>query len=164
MLATRKIEQKIDTNSRKLDLLCVGVGNLRALVTDGFQNLHATMNVDNSPPGQIREQSENLHSVKHKDITTHNDITDSVDAEYVPTSPAVSSSETSKRPPSLDDCSWGESSKVRNLVIRLLPDMHLKESLMEFCVKRDIKAACILTCVGSLRKANLRLANGTTVS
>mgnify|MGYP001797330744 FL=1 len=144
-------------------MLCVGVGNLRALVTDGFQNLHATMNVDNSS-GQIREQSEILHSVKQEDITTHNDITDSVDAECVPTSPAVSSSETCKRPPSLDDCSWGESSKVRNLVIRLLPDMHLKESLMEFCVKRDIKAACILTCVGSLRKANLRLANGTTVS
>lgn len=66
--------------------------------------------------------------------------------------------------PSVDDCTWGQTRTARTMVVRLLPGMHLKASLLEFCTRQNLKAAAITTCVGSLTKANVRLANGSTVS
>lgn len=45
------------------------------------------------------------------------------------------------------------------IALRLKPQQDLKRELDEFVSKRQIEAACILTCVGSLSEANLRFAN-----
>ncbi len=49
--------------------------------------------------------------------------------------------------------------------IRLHPGDDLKRSLDAFAASHHLEAACLLTCVGSLRKAALRYANreGTTI-
>src|SRR4051812_38053687 len=51
--------------------------------------------------------------------------------------------------------------------IRLLPGQDLKREIMQLALSQQIKAGCILTCVGSLQAANLRFANqpeGTALS
>lgn len=45
------------------------------------------------------------------------------------------------------------------LDLRLKPNQDLKEELDKFSKNNNIKAGVILTCVGSLKKANLRLAD-----
>ena len=52
--------------------------------------------------------------------------------------------------------------KVHSL--RLNPNQDLKKELLNWAVAQNIEAACILTCVGSLKSANLRLANGKSAS
>jgi len=51
------------------------------------------------------------------------------------------------------------------LAVRLRPYQDLKQSLDELAQRHQIQAAIVLTCVGSLRRAALRLANqpGPTV-
>ncbi|NQU79097.1 DNA-binding protein [Candidatus Woesearchaeota archaeon] len=46
--------------------------------------------------------------------------------------------------------------------IRLRPDKDLKEELNKFSKNRNIQAGVILTCVGSLKRATLRLADENT--
>lgn len=43
--------------------------------------------------------------------------------------------------------------------LRLKPGEDIAESLDEFARRQHLQAACVLTCVGSLRKAVLRYAN-----
>jgi predicted DNA-binding protein with PD1-like motif len=45
--------------------------------------------------------------------------------------------------------------------LRLTPAQDLKPELVQFCKKNQIKAACILSAVGSLQQAHLRLANSS---
>jgi len=45
------------------------------------------------------------------------------------------------------------------VVIRLEPGQKLKESLLQACAVGNFKAASILSCVGSLQRCTLRLAN-----
>lgn len=52
-----------------------------------------------------------------------------------------------------------QSSQAVIHVFRLLPHQDLKKSIIEFAKANSIKAACIVTCVGSLEKINLRFAN-----
>lgn len=52
----------------------------------------------------------------------------------------------------------GESSQ-KALAVRLLPDMDVKEELERIVRERGIKAAAVLTCVGSLRDGVVRFAN-----
>ncbi len=47
-------------------------------------------------------------------------------------------------------------------VFRLLPDMNLYTELTNYVRANKIKAACILSCVGSLKEINIRLASGKT--
>ena len=44
-------------------------------------------------------------------------------------------------------------------VFRLLPDQDLYNELLSYIEFHKIQAACIITCVGSLKKINIRLAN-----
>ena len=44
-------------------------------------------------------------------------------------------------------------------VFRLLPHQDLKKTILEFAKSNSIKAAGIITCVGSLEQINLRFAN-----
>jgi len=44
-------------------------------------------------------------------------------------------------------------------VIRLRPGQDLKASVDTYLIEKEIAAGCIVTCVGSLRKATLRFAN-----
>ena len=44
-------------------------------------------------------------------------------------------------------------------VFRLLPHQDLKNSILEFAKANSIKAAGVITCVGSLEQINLRFAN-----
>ena len=44
-------------------------------------------------------------------------------------------------------------------VFRLHPGQDLYQEIKKYIEKNTIKAACILTCVGSLKKINIRLAN-----
>jgi predicted DNA-binding protein with PD1-like motif len=46
----------------------------------------------------------------------------------------------------------------------LKPGQDLKQELEGFVAKNELKAAFIMTCVGSLKKAVLRLANSKDVS
>jgi len=46
-------------------------------------------------------------------------------------------------------------------VFRLHPGQDLYQEIKKYIEKNMIKAACILTCVGSLKKINIRLANAT---
>jgi uncharacterized protein len=43
--------------------------------------------------------------------------------------------------------------------LRLLPNQDLKQEIIAFAKANNIQAGYIITCVGSLKKANLRLAN-----
>lgn len=65
---------------------------------------------------------------------------------------------------SLDICPWGEASQGRTFVVRLLPNMPLKQSIIEFCRRHHLNSASISTCVGSLTKASLRMACGVKVT
>jgi len=47
-------------------------------------------------------------------------------------------------------------------VFRLLPDMDLYQELFNYIKTNKIKAACIISCVGSLKEINIRLASGQT--
>ena len=48
---------------------------------------------------------------------------------------------------------------MKPYVLRLRPGQDLKAAIDIFLVENKIAAGCIVTCVGSLRKANLRFAN-----
>lgn len=50
-------------------------------------------------------------------------------------------------------------SPIQAVTLRLLPGEDLKERLDEFVKKYQIKAACIITCVGSLEQAAIRYAD-----
>jgi len=49
-------------------------------------------------------------------------------------------------------------SAMNSIALRLTPQQDLKQELDEFARQQAIEAACILTCVGSLTQAKLRLA------
>ena len=51
------------------------------------------------------------------------------------------------------------SSTMQVHALRLKPGQDLKIELQKFVTEHKIAASCILTCVGSLQKATLRLAN-----
>lgn len=50
------------------------------------------------------------------------------------------------------------------LAMRLYPGQDLRETLLRFCRDRRIDAACIVTCVGSLSRANIRFSDQPTGS
>lgn len=52
-----------------------------------------------------------------------------------------------------------ESRSGRTLVTRLVQDMDLYNSLVEIVKKENVKSGYIVTCVGSLKRAVIRLAN-----
>lgn len=51
------------------------------------------------------------------------------------------------------------SSSMQVYALRLKPGQDLKVELQQFITQQKIEAAAIITCVGSLQKATLRLAN-----
>lgn len=51
------------------------------------------------------------------------------------------------------------SSSIESVTIRLKPGEDLKASMDSFIIRNKIRAACILTCVGSLEQACIRFAN-----
>lgn len=52
------------------------------------------------------------------------------------------------------------TSQVKNYCFRLNPDQDLKQELLNFAQKHHLKAAVVLSAVGSLKKAHIRLASG----
>jgi uncharacterized protein len=52
-----------------------------------------------------------------------------------------------------------EKSNQKIYALRLKPNQDLKSEILAFAQKNKIEAGYIITCVGSLKKANLRLAN-----
>lgn len=52
-------------------------------------------------------------------------------------------------------------STMQVAALRLKPGQDLKLELEQFVIDRRLEAACIVTCVGSLTQASLRLANQT---
>ncbi|HTX78523.1 MAG TPA: PPC domain-containing DNA-binding protein [Longilinea sp.] len=48
---------------------------------------------------------------------------------------------------------------MKTYMFRLHPGDDLLRSVVDFCRKQNLEAAVILTCVGSLRRASIRLAN-----
>ena len=51
---------------------------------------------------------------------------------------------------------------MKYLAIRLMPGQDLRATLLRLCQSHQIDAGCVVTCVGSLQRAALRLADGTT--
>ena len=51
------------------------------------------------------------------------------------------------------------SEKNSFLVFRLNPDEDIKKAINTICLDKKIKAACVVSVVGSLKNANIRLAN-----
>lgn len=45
------------------------------------------------------------------------------------------------------------------VAFRLSPDADLKQSLSDYCIAHQIDAACVISCVGSLRCARIRFAD-----
>ncbi len=52
---------------------------------------------------------------------------------------------------------------MKTFAFRLYPGQDLKKELVSFCTNNKIQAGVILTCVGSLKRATLRLANENIV-
>ena len=52
-----------------------------------------------------------------------------------------------------------KSTEGTYLAFRLYPHQDLKKSLLNICLENKIKAACLVSAIGSLEKINLRLAN-----
>jgi predicted DNA-binding protein with PD1-like motif len=50
------------------------------------------------------------------------------------------------------------ASSLRVVPVRFGPGVELKSELMNFVADRNLKAAFVMTCVGSLTKATLRFA------
>lgn len=50
---------------------------------------------------------------------------------------------------------------MKTFAIRLRPKQDLKEELIRFTKEKNISAGIVLTCVGSLRRATLRMADET---
>lgn len=50
-------------------------------------------------------------------------------------------------------------SMMKALAFRLSPGADLKQSLSDYCVEHKIDAACVISCVGSLRCASIRFAD-----
>ena len=48
---------------------------------------------------------------------------------------------------------------MKAIAMRLQPGADLKQSLLQYCCDREIDAACVLSCVGSLRRAAIRFAD-----
>ncbi|MGZ3157951.1 MAG: PPC domain-containing DNA-binding protein [Burkholderiaceae bacterium] len=48
---------------------------------------------------------------------------------------------------------------MRALAFRLSPGADLKQALSDYCVEHGIDAACVISCVGSLRCARIRFAD-----
>ncbi|WP_303310293.1 PPC domain-containing DNA-binding protein [Hymenobacter sp. BT730] len=61
--------------------------------------------------------------------------------------------------------STAQPSSIRTYALRLRPGDDLRQQLLAFVAQHQLKAATVLTCVGSLTTATLRLANqsGPTV-
>ncbi len=55
--------------------------------------------------------------------------------------------------------SWGEATGLRVLALRLPPGRDLKRELVAFAAAHHVRAGFILSAVGSLRKAEIRLAD-----
>jgi len=51
---------------------------------------------------------------------------------------------------------------MKTYAIRLLPDQDLMQELQKLVTKHNIKAGCIVSCLGSLKKAHLRMPGGKT--
>jgi predicted DNA-binding protein with PD1-like motif len=47
---------------------------------------------------------------------------------------------------------------MQTIVFRLQPDSDLRQSLLDYCIAHEITAAFVLSCVGSLRIAEIRFA------
>ena len=56
------------------------------------------------------------------------------------------------------------SSALKCYALRLGPGEEIKSSLQEFVKHHDLQAAFILTCVGSVQKAKIRLAHATATN
>jgi len=52
---------------------------------------------------------------------------------------------------------------MKTFALRLHPEQDLKEELIKFTKENNIQAGFILTCVGSLRRATLRMADETII-
>ena len=52
---------------------------------------------------------------------------------------------------------------MKTFAFRLFPRQDLKKELISFCINNKIQAGFILTCVGSLNRATLRLADENVV-
>lgn len=53
---------------------------------------------------------------------------------------------------------------MQTFAVRLLPGQDLKESLKQLVVEKNIRAGVVLTCVGSLQKAVLRMADENIIN
>ena len=52
---------------------------------------------------------------------------------------------------------------MKTFVLRLHPNHDLKKELIKFAKENKIKAGFVMTCVGSLRRATLRMADETVI-
>src|SRR3990167_10745321 len=52
---------------------------------------------------------------------------------------------------------------MKTFVLRLHPNQDLKKELIKFAKENKIKAGFVMTCVGSLRRATLRMADETVI-
>lgn len=52
---------------------------------------------------------------------------------------------------------------MKAIPLRLKPNQDLRLEIQNFCSKNEIHSACILTCVGSLSLARLRMAGGSEI-
>ena len=52
---------------------------------------------------------------------------------------------------------------MKTFALRLHPNQDLKKELIKFTKEKNIQAGLILTCVGSLRRATLRMADETII-
>ncbi|MCS6929263.1 MAG: DNA-binding protein [Saprospiraceae bacterium] len=53
----------------------------------------------------------------------------------------------------------GGGSSVRMYALRVKPDQDLRQALLTFARQHQLLAGCVVTCVGSLRRAHLRFAD-----
>jgi len=51
---------------------------------------------------------------------------------------------------------------MKTYAFRLHPGMDLRQELVRFAAEKQLQAAFVMTCVGSLRRVNIRLANQPT--
>lgn len=59
------------------------------------------------------------------------------------------------------DCIWSIVVKIH--AFRITKDKDLKKEIIKFISNNKIKSGCILTCVGHLTKAKLRMSDGKTI-
>jgi uncharacterized protein len=99
------------------------------------------------------------HPMKHSALKTHALVLAAMLAAVHTTGARGQTPGAAAKPAPIAPIASGETRKMRVLALRLRPGQDLRQQIEAFVKEKHIRAGFIMTAVGSLRKASMRLAD-----